>query len=399
MQWAPNAGDPRNSANLGNTTPNPPPCAITSYGYDNVSRLTQIAQDLDGTSNDLTLGFTHNPAGQIAGTSRTNDAYAWTDHYAVNRAYTANGLNQYTASGAASLSYDSRGNLVGDGSRSFGYSSENMMVSAWPRSLIYDPFGRLVQLDTAAGFDRFGYDGASLIVEYDGSNAVARRYVHGPGIDEPLVWYENGARRYLHADEMGSVVAVSDGAGAMLGVNTYDEYGIPGSANSGRFQYTGQAWLPELGMYYYRARIHSPTLGRFMQSDPIGYAGGLKLYAYVLNDPVNLVDPMGLEQTCYQHITRGWTDRSDPDFPVVSAMRVREVCLNHHSAEQIPGGSNVIARTSPQPPPTPACQAAVNAGLVYFGSLFAAREGTEAANALNAWRAARTGAVVGSRAG
>lgn len=52
-----------------------------------------------------------------------------------------------------------------------------------------------------------------------------------------------------------------------IAVNKYDEYGIPGN-NAGRFEYAGQAWLPELGMYYYKARMYSPTLGRFMQTDP-----------------------------------------------------------------------------------------------------------------------------------
>ncbi|NWN23243.1 RHS repeat-associated core domain-containing protein, partial [Escherichia coli] len=56
-----------------------------------------------------------------------------------------------------------------------------------------------------------------------------------------------------------------------MGVNSYDEYGIPATGNMGRFQYTGQAWIPELGMYHYKARIYSPTLGRFLQTDPIGY--------------------------------------------------------------------------------------------------------------------------------
>jgi len=92
------------------------------------------------------------------------------------------------------------------------------------------------------------------------------------------------------------------GAGATLGINAYGEYGIPnpgsdaltGTGNVGRFQYTGQAWLAELGMYYYKARIYSPTLGRFLQTDPIGYADGLNWYNYVGGDPVNATDPSGL---------------------------------------------------------------------------------------------------------
>jgi len=115
------------------------------------------------------------------------------------------------------------------------------------------------------------YDGSRLIMEssnIDGS--IKRRYVPGPGIDESIVWYEGSGtsdRRWLHADERGSVVAVTNGSGNAIGINRYDEYGIPAPTNIGRFQYTGQAWLPELGMYYYKARIYSPTLGRFTSSN------------------------------------------------------------------------------------------------------------------------------------
>ncbi|MBX3564027.1 MAG: RHS repeat-associated core domain-containing protein [Sphingomonas sp.] len=254
---------------------------------------------MSGSTYDFTHSFTYNPAGQIASNTRSNDLYAWAGHFNVDRSYTNNGLNQATAAGATSLSYDSRGNLTTSGSDSYGYTSENLLTSG-PSSvtLAYDPAMRLYQTAGVAT-TRFQYDGTAMIGEYNTSGTLLRRYVPGPGTDEPLAWYEGSGtsdRRWLHADERGSVVAVSNASGVVTNVNTYDEYGIPGSGNVGRFQYTGQAWLPELGMSYYKARIYSPTLGRFMQNDSIGYYDGMNWYNYVGSDPVNRRDPSGFRE-------------------------------------------------------------------------------------------------------
>ncbi|HPD46834.1 MAG TPA: RHS repeat-associated core domain-containing protein [Anaerohalosphaeraceae bacterium] len=79
-------------------------------------------------------------------------------------------------------------------------------------------------------------------------------------------------------------------------VNVYDGSGTPldESAYGNPYMFTGRRYDDETGLYYYRARMYAPDLGRFLQPDPIGYDDGMNMYTYVGNNPTSFVDPFGL---------------------------------------------------------------------------------------------------------
>jgi RHS repeat-associated protein len=134
-----------------------------------------------------------------------------------------------------------------------------------------------------------------MILEAWGTNQ-RRRFVFGPGTDELIVnIYADPnltGRSWFHTDERGSSIALSDDNGASGTRGRYDEYGVGNGLS--RFHYTGQLWLGDGDLHYYRARVYDAKLGRFLQPDPIGFGGGMNMYAYVGGDPVNATDPLGL---------------------------------------------------------------------------------------------------------
>jgi RHS repeat-associated protein len=154
-----------------------------------------------------------------------------------------------------------------------------------------------------------------------GSGTLLRKFIYGPGIDEPICLLEvaeSNAVYYYHFDGLGSVVALSDVNSVLVERYTYDVFGRPtirdangteiaASAFANPYLFTGRAYDAETGLYYYRARYYDYATGRFLQADPTGYADGLNLYAYVGNNPAIFSDAYGLckEDSLWKNLWKG----------------------------------------------------------------------------------------------
>ena len=130
-----------------------------------------------------------------------------------NVASTANGLNQLTAIGGASVTHDARGNVASIGAAGYGYYAENRMSVATAVSggyLYFDPAGRLAFIYDPAdvsGTTARQYSGHELVLERTLGGAIRRRYVFGARTDEPLVWYEGAGPRPAAGSMLTSAAA------------------------------------------------------------------------------------------------------------------------------------------------------------------------------------------------
>ena len=273
---------------------------VTTYGFQDNDDLTSLAHSYVGSAVTFTYGY--NKAHQLTSNNVSDSAYLWHPSAAGTSSYgVADNVNKYPTVGAATYSYDANKNLTGDGVWTFTYDTEKHLLTAnktgVSASYLYDPIQRQTQKTVGTTKTRFIYDGNQLIADYNGtSGALLNRYIN-VGVDEQVIQVTSaGVVSFFHQDKQNSVIATSGNTGAVTNKYKYSPYGESAALTGTSFGYTGQRYDAETALYYYKARMYSTVLGRFLQPDPIGYDGGrfLNLYEYVANDPLNFTDPSGL---------------------------------------------------------------------------------------------------------
>ncbi|MFN2621760.1 MAG: RHS repeat-associated core domain-containing protein [Chthoniobacterales bacterium] len=311
------------------------------YSYDSLSRQTGTWRDEQGGKGDA---FGYDVNGQLTGVNYNADgvnvgapvnatrlvSYAMTPD-TLNRAsmndngdvtdYAPNALNQYQTAGGADIYYDDKFNLMWTGGFSAGYDAANHLIAIGSGEdygqFTYDGLGRCVKRNVNWETQIITYDGWNPIVEWDEWDNLSAWNVYGGSADEILWRYSDrsGHLRY-HTDRQGNVIALLDYNGNGIERYTYDAFGHPTVTDWNgitqrdfswywnRFMFRGREYFPELGLYDMRARFYYPALGRFLQRDPIGFAGGdANLFRYCNHNPVNGSDPSGLEDP---EVSRVW---------------------------------------------------------------------------------------------
>jgi RHS repeat-associated protein len=292
------------------------------YTYDSLGRRTRMTT-LDGA-----WEYQYDPAGQLTRAVFSssnplvvpNQDLQYMYDLAGNRTesivngvtttYVVNNMNQYTQVGSANLSYDADGNLIAQtgsaGTTNYAYDELNQLVGVSSPSNIsayqYDPLGNLAGATQNHQTTRYVVDPAGLgnvVAQYNGSDGLIANYTYGLGLTSRVA--AGGQAGYYDFDALGSAVGISGADGTYQNLYRYLPFGqaltsLESVANP--FQFVGQFGVQNEGngLGFMRARFYSPTDGRFTIHDPLGLNGGqANLYVYVNNDPVNEIDPSGLD--------------------------------------------------------------------------------------------------------
>jgi len=288
---------------------------VTSYTYDRLGQLTKADvnefYDSDGapcTGVEPNMGRCMPSTGTGIPYWVEQRTYAWdAAGNPVGTNFTVENGNRLARTNPFNLEYDADGNLTRK------YRTDQF---AFDQRLFWNALGQLDSVRTngttvrygydglgqriRAGTKQFLYDGDDLLMELNAQGQPDRAYTYYPGVDNPhSVRLANGATYYYSTDFPGNVVALINKNRQIVARYTYDDFGhmtVEVDSTGGQpLRYAARELDAATGLYYVRARWYDPDMTRFVSEDPIGLAGGLNLFAYVGNNPVNGRDPSGLD--------------------------------------------------------------------------------------------------------
>ena len=289
------------------------------FGYDALDRLTSASGGVMGTT---TLGWTYDATG-----NRTTETNGTTTTYQ----YDATTQRLTGIVGGESFTYDGFGRVTQDGQATYTYRSDGSLLTAtrtgMTASYLYDADGlRVRSVVNGARLISIHGLGGQLLTEFDSINAVLywkRDLIYAGGRLIGSVKKGTGTppteyAEYYASDTLGSVRLVFNAAGAVVGRSDYLPYGdalnVAGTLPKERF--TGQQHDAETGLEFMNARSMQARTGRMNQPDPLmGNAlvnpQRWNRYAYVLNNPLKMIDPTGMDQLVFHS---GVTVSYFPDY-------------------------------------------------------------------------------------
>jgi RHS repeat-associated protein len=269
-----------------------------AYGYDSDSHLNSLIYSSIGVGTLGTLTYTYDADGRAIQESGSLAAVKIPS--AVSTA-TYNAGNQVTGWNGTNIGSDAANNLSSDptlpapGTATWDERNHLASVNAGgAQNFLYDAVGRRESESGSIPTTTFLYDGFTPVRTTTGT--VNADVLAMPGTGEVFSRSDSLGTMVPLRDRLGSTIALVNGAGAITTQYTYGPFGtrsVTGAANANPFQFGGMEY-DSTGLYHTFARYYSPGLQRFLSEDPLGIGGGdTNIFAYVHNDPVNRIDPLG----------------------------------------------------------------------------------------------------------